>query len=450
MMKKKERVIILLLLLACGVLFGCGKNKNEDYRQIQIYKIDGTAKVERQGRSMEAYHNMQLQSGDMVETIAESYVQLKLDEDKYILLEPDTKISLQASGNKVDSKTSIYLEKGAIVNQIDNPLSENSSYEVTTSNSTMAVRGTTFRVELTYDEKTGSSHTMVGVYGGKVESQLIFPDGTVGKPVMVDHGNQVLIRGDETDTEYVITENVNYEDLEDPVYEFLGDVVNRGKEISITKEELKEFKENAGLKRKDQTEENTEVTKNDEKKENEVEEEVNETQEEEKVLEFEKLESSEPIIPDEILEIPTLKEDSELEEDVLDDFYLTDDSEPDKNSGDGSGSSGSGSSGSSGGEKEETKSRTIVISFYNEGVIFATKEETVDNTATSITVSKPVLQPFEGSADEKGWKLEESTDFWIDGFDSGSADYPYVFVGESSETITFKSGESNLNINFKN
>ena len=65
-------MFILMISVGCG-------NKEEDYRQIQVYKIDGTAKVERQGSSMEAYENMQLQSGDIVETVTDSYLQLKLD-----------------------------------------------------------------------------------------------------------------------------------------------------------------------------------------------------------------------------------------------------------------------------------------------------------------------------------------------------------------------------------
>ena len=237
------KFIILAVLLLFGVmtLTGCGK-KEEEYRQIQVYKIDGTATVARQGSSMDAYENMQLQSGDIVETVAESYLQLKLDEDKYILVEPDSKISLQATGNSVDSKTKIYLEKGAIVNQLDNPLSEDSSYEVTTPNSTMAVRGTTFRVEITYDEK-GESYAKVAVYGGKVECNLVFPDGTIAEPVMVEKGTEVLIWGDDVETEYVGSGNTSYEELELKVIDFLGVIIDRGEELSITKEEIEVLKE---------------------------------------------------------------------------------------------------------------------------------------------------------------------------------------------------------------
>ena len=229
-----EIVFTSILLLMC--LAGCGK-KEEDYRQIQVYKIDGTATVARAGSSMDVYENMQLQSGDVVETVANSYLQLKLDEDKYILLEPETKISLQATGNSADSNTAIFLEKGAIVNQLDNPLSEKSDYQVTTPNSTMAVRGTTFRVEITYDEN-GESFAKVAVYGGKVECMLVFPDGTTQEPVMIEPGTEVLVRGDQEESEYVMTKEASYDELKETVLDFLDMIISNGKELSITREEI--------------------------------------------------------------------------------------------------------------------------------------------------------------------------------------------------------------------
>ena len=253
--KKKLWKVTFFLMLSFLALTGCGKKKEEEYRQIQVYKIDGTTMVERQGSDMEAYDNMQLQSGDIIETKTNSSVQLKLDEDKYILVEPDSKISLQATGNSVDSKTTICLEKGAIVNQLDNPLSKESSYQVTTQNSTMAVRGTTFRVEITYDEN-GESHTKIAVYGGKVECNLVFPDGTVTEPVMVEAGSEVLIWGDDVDSEYIGSGNISYEEMQEMVIDFLSTIIDNGKQLSVTKEELAAIKEGlVSLTKEEKTEE---------------------------------------------------------------------------------------------------------------------------------------------------------------------------------------------------
>lgn len=208
--------VIVVLMASC--------KGEESYRQIKIYEIDGTAKVTRdETLEVEPYVNMMLQDKDMAETAENSYVQLKMDEDKYILMEPSTKISIEATGNSADSKTKINLTQGAIVNRIEKALSENSTYEVTTPNSTMAVRGTTFRVEITYDEN-GESYATLTVCEGKVECRLIAPDGTVSDEVIVlEEGEQIRVHGNTALSEYLgDKETVDYEELKEKVLGFIG------------------------------------------------------------------------------------------------------------------------------------------------------------------------------------------------------------------------------------
>lgn len=53
--------------------------KEETYRAIQVYEIDGTAQVTREDiGQMDAYVNMQLQSNDQADTGSDSYVQMKM------------------------------------------------------------------------------------------------------------------------------------------------------------------------------------------------------------------------------------------------------------------------------------------------------------------------------------------------------------------------------------
>ena len=95
--KLSKTVIILGTLMLSGLLAGCGSKKEESYRSIQVYDIEGKGWVVREDiGEMELYANMQLQNNDRVRTDCESYVQLKLDEDKYVLLEPETVIGIVA------------------------------------------------------------------------------------------------------------------------------------------------------------------------------------------------------------------------------------------------------------------------------------------------------------------------------------------------------------------
>jgi hypothetical protein len=216
------------------------KDEPEAYRTIKVYEYTGSAQVIRgEGKVIDVYNSMRLESGDKLVTGKESYLQLKLDDDKYILLESETEIRIVAEGNKKDSKTKISLEKGAVVNCIEDKLSGSSEYNVETPNSTMAVRGTTFRVQIKKDE-TGESYATVSVFEGNVASKLIYPDGTVEeKELDVETGKAVKILGTSADTMYVtIDEDIDYKELELEVLEFLDKSQENGKDLSISKEEL--------------------------------------------------------------------------------------------------------------------------------------------------------------------------------------------------------------------
>lgn len=250
-MKKKQRIrigIVCISLILCMLLVRKETvpyvyGKEEEYRNIRIYDLLGTAKVEREDiGELDAYIGMMLQSEDIITTEKDSYLYLKMDEDKYALLEPESKIRLVASGNSKDSKTSIDLEEGAIVNRIDEDLSADSIYEVNSPNSTMAVRGTNFRIEVVRDEN-GESHTYVYVFEGTVGCRLIFPDGSMDEnEVLAKGGIQVEIFGDDKDSEYVVLDKeADYEVLSLQTLEFLAVAAENGVPLSITEEDLKDL-----------------------------------------------------------------------------------------------------------------------------------------------------------------------------------------------------------------
>lgn len=230
---------LTVLVIAAIIVVIIMSNKEEAYRTIKVHDIVGEAKVERGKEDIiNAYADMRLQSEDVVITSKESYLQLKLDDDKYILLEPETQIDIKATGDKKDSKTQIKLRQGAIVNCVENGLSEKSEYKIETPNSTIAIRGTTFRVELAEDEN-GVTNTIVSCFEGKVVTRLVFPDGSLDeKEVEITSGLSVHIRGTSETTVYVGSSAIDYKVLKLKVLEFLKLVIERGKKLSITKEEL--------------------------------------------------------------------------------------------------------------------------------------------------------------------------------------------------------------------
>lgn len=235
------RFLVGILAAAAMFVSGCGGSKDGDsFRSVQIYELEGTAQIERQESGVvNAVENLYLEALDRVTVAAESIMRLKLDDDKYVLAEENTIFSIRAEGSKEDSQTTIELEQGGITNEIQNPLSKDSWYEVETPNSVMAVRGTVFRVEVTYD-KNGETYVKVTTFEGTVSSKLRFADGTYGDEVMIEDGKEVIIYSDSRKTEYLgEPEDTDYGELSQEALSWLGEWIEQGGEAKgITKEGL--------------------------------------------------------------------------------------------------------------------------------------------------------------------------------------------------------------------
>lgn len=250
-MKKKNTTIIAIVsiavLIICVVIGGIvykNKNNSGSFRSIRIYQLNGQATIDRKKvGTFDAKENLMLQSEDNVSVKEESSLRLKMDEDKYALVEENSEFGIVAEGTPEDSKTYIELRKGAITSEIKNKLNSKSTYEVTTPNSVMAVRGTVFRVSISQDEN-GNYYVTLDTFDGEVGVKLIHPDGTIDQEErIIKAGKEIIIYGDETVSEYLgeITD-INYEELPLDVLEFLLEIMEDGRKLEgVTKEELKKL-----------------------------------------------------------------------------------------------------------------------------------------------------------------------------------------------------------------
>ena len=84
-MKNKLKIILPIggILIAAVVILLIFLLREEAYRVIQVSKVEGHAGVQRiDVGNLDAYVGMMLQSDDDVSVDADSYLYLKLDEDK--------------------------------------------------------------------------------------------------------------------------------------------------------------------------------------------------------------------------------------------------------------------------------------------------------------------------------------------------------------------------------
>ena len=239
--KKKWIIIAVIAVVAVivGALIAIFATKEESYRLIKVFEIDGKATVSRADvGDLDAYNNMVLESGDTVFQ-NEGMMTLKMDEDKYVYVEEQTKFSLVAKGDSANSKTTIELEQGAITNEIQNKLTEDATYEINTPNSSMSVRGTVYRV-YTYTGEDGIKYTVVAVFEGKVSTKLRYADGTISdKEVDVEKGKQVTIYEDTKTTDYLTgVEDIDYSKIPQEVLENLKNISENGTDLSISTDEI--------------------------------------------------------------------------------------------------------------------------------------------------------------------------------------------------------------------
>ena len=354
----KYGAAIMGLLIVSALIISFGMKKEESYRDIKVMSIKGTATVERASvGSLDAYEDMKLESGDRLSVDSSSSLILSMDDNKYAMLEPGSSLTLEADGTRENSRTIIHLESGAVMNYLSEKLSEKSSYEVTVPNSTMAVRGTVFRVAIVYDED-GDSYTTVQVFDGIVGCRLVFPDGTISEEeVQLAPGKEVLIHGDTEISEYVGDKghDIDYTTLNREALEFLLFCIDDGSDLCLTREEVEEL-----LRRLDQPEEEPEEQEEAEEPEKEVKKPV-------------VIETPEPVVPA-VEETPSSSGGSS---ETSKDSPGNDDNQKSHHSSKKKPSS----------SDEETKTYTVTFQTAS-GDVFCT--QTVEDGKTA---SKPKLQP---------------------------------------------------------
>ena len=354
----KYGAAIMGLLIVSALIISFGMKKEESYRDIKVMSIKGTATVERASvGSLDAYEDMKLESGDRLSVDSSSSLILSMDDNKYAMLEPGSSLTLEADGTRENSRTIIHLESGAVMNYLSEKLSEKSSYEVTVPNSTMAVRGTVFRVAIVYDED-GDSYTTVQVFDGIVGCRLVFPDGTISEEeVQLAPGKEVLIHGDTEISEYVGDKghDIDYTTLNREALEFLLFCIDDGSDLCLTREEVEEL-----LRRLDQPEEEPEEQEEAEEPEKEVKKPV-------------VIETPEPVVPA-VEETPSSSGGSS---ETSEDSPGNDDNQKSHHSSKKKPSS----------SDEETKTYTVTFQTAS-GDVFCT--QTVEDGKTA---SKPKLQP---------------------------------------------------------
>ncbi len=173
-MKKKSllfQAFIFIFAVTIFLLTGCG---SKGYRSLKIYSIEGTVNINREGKTLSAAKDMKLKNEDEVVVSSSSSTILKLDSDKFIMAKENTTLKLEATGKKKNTKTRILVNDGGVIVEVKEKLKENESFEIASSNSVMAIRGT--RIGFDVSKTAESISTNLVTLTGKTEIMLLKND----------------------------------------------------------------------------------------------------------------------------------------------------------------------------------------------------------------------------------------------------------------------------------
>jgi len=131
--------IITLIIILC-------LPKGKAYRTIKVFKTEGTVVVSRDNKEFDAKENMSLKSNDKLLVKEGAKTILKLDNDKFISVMENTTLTLVAEGKKNNTKTKILVSEGGVTVELKSKINKDTeSFEIASSNSVMAIRGTKIR-----------------------------------------------------------------------------------------------------------------------------------------------------------------------------------------------------------------------------------------------------------------------------------------------------------------
>ena len=163
-MKKKIAIFSsiggVLLIAAIILIIVLCLPKNKGYRSIKVYDVKGTVNVKRDKNTLVASKDMKLKNEDVIEVKESSSTVLKLDNDKYVMVKENSTIRLKATGKTNETKTQILVDDGGVIVEVKEKLKEKESFEIATSHSVMAIRGTWVEVS---SRKDGDKVTFVNM-----------------------------------------------------------------------------------------------------------------------------------------------------------------------------------------------------------------------------------------------------------------------------------------------
>lgn len=175
-----SRVLLLCMALLAAVWICVGCSSFYTAERIQLMKTEGTVEISNsRGKELEPVPEMKLYSGYQVATEKASYAWLNLDSVKLAKMDVDSQISVAKKRNGLE----VLVDSGNLYFHIKEPLKEDETLDIRTSNLSVGIRGTCGWVEVADPE-----HMKVYILEGTVRCTVDAPRSRESKEASVSGG----------------------------------------------------------------------------------------------------------------------------------------------------------------------------------------------------------------------------------------------------------------------
>ena len=157
---------VLLAVVAAVVFIVIGTNNKLKATTMRLLKMEGTVTLEENGVAKTVKENLRFKSGDALSTDVASMVAVGLDDTKVITLDEESRAEFEKSGKHLK----LALTKGRLFFNVTEKLEADASFTITTSNTTVGIRGTSGVV--CFDE---NGNPAIYLTDGEIEAEAYNP-----------------------------------------------------------------------------------------------------------------------------------------------------------------------------------------------------------------------------------------------------------------------------------
>ena len=172
--------VITLFSLGFTVLSACAE-EGTVYKSGTVLSVQGEARVHRGDGSLPAYKGLSLRHGDVLYTEADSTAVIVLDGDKYVLIEPDSSVTMQLYKNEAENVAIAVLNRGSAYVEADTPVSEGVTFGIVTAGGNILGGGAAYRAEIVGGAEKSTlfqailGNATVSLAGAEEDKRSLFP-----------------------------------------------------------------------------------------------------------------------------------------------------------------------------------------------------------------------------------------------------------------------------------